>query len=65
MNRRNFIEKSGRGILLGGLAIISGVLVARRQVTRDTKCSTNFQCNNCGKLSRCQLPEAETERKDG
>ena len=65
MNRRNFIEKTGRGILLGGLAIISGVLVARRQVTRDTQCSANFQCKYCGKLTRCQLPEAETERKDG
>ncbi len=65
MNRRNFIEKTGRGILLGGLAIVSGVLVSRRQVSRDTQCSANFQCKNCGKLSRCQLPEAETERKDG
>jgi hypothetical protein len=65
MNRRNFIEKSGRGILLGGLAIVSGVLVARRQVRRDTQCSANFQCKSCGKLTRCQLPEAETERTDG
>jgi len=65
MNRRNFIEKTGRGLLLGGLAIMSGVLVARRQVSRDTKCSANFQCRNCGKLSDCQLPEAEIERKDG
>jgi hypothetical protein len=65
MNRRNFIETTGRGILLGGLAIVSGVLVSRRQVSRDTQCSAYFQCKNCGRLSRCQLPEAETERKDG
>ena len=65
MNRKIFIEKAGRGILLVGLAIVSGVLVSRRQVTRDTQCSANFQCLNCGKLSRCQLPEAETERNDG
>ncbi len=65
MNRRNFIEKSGRGILLGALAIVSGVLVSRRQVSLDTKCTANFQCRNCGKLSNCQLPEAEIEREDG
>ena len=64
MNRRNFIEKTGRGVLLGGLAIVSGVLVSRRQVSLDTQCSANFQCKNCGKLSKCQLSEAETERKD-
>lgn len=65
MKRRDFIERTGRGILLGGLAIASGVLVARRQVSRDTGCTANFQCRNCGKLSGCQLPEAETERTDG
>ncbi len=65
MNRKKFIELSGRGALLGGLAIISGVLVSRRQVSLDTKCSANFQCRKCGKLSKCQLPEAETERNDG
>jgi len=65
MNRRNFIEKSGRGILLGGIAIVSGVLVSRRQVSLDPNCSADFQCKNCGKLSKCQLPEAENERRDG
>jgi hypothetical protein len=65
MKRRQFIEKTGRGLLLGGLAAITGVLVTRRQVSLDTQCSANFQCRNCGKLSRCQLPEAEMERTDG
>ena len=65
MNRRNFIEKTGRGILLGGLAMVTGVLVSRRQVIRDTQCSANFQCKNCRKLSNCQLAEAEMERNNG
>jgi hypothetical protein len=65
MNRRNFIDKAGRGLLLGGLAVVSGVLIARRQVSRDTQCSVDSQCKNCGKLSKCQLPEAEIQRKDG
>lgn len=65
MNRRFFIEKTGRTFLLVGLALVSGVLVARRQVSRDTSCSANFQCRNCRKLSSCSLPEAEIERQDG
>ena len=65
MNRRNFIELTGRGILLGGLAMMTGVLVSRRQVARETSCTANFQCRSCGKLSSCQLAEAEMERKDG
>ena len=65
MNRRNFIDKAGRGILLGGLVIVSGILVSRKQVVRENQCSANFQCKSCGKISKCQLPEAETERQDG
>ena len=65
MNRRNFIEKTGRGILLGGLAIVSGVLVSRRQVVKKNQCTEKFMCKNCGKLSKCQLPEAEMERNEG
>ena len=65
MNRRNFIDKTGRTILLVGIAMLSGVLVARKQVVKDRQCSANFQCSKCGKLSKCRLPEAETERQDG
>ncbi len=65
MNRRNFIDKTGRGFLLGAIALLSGVLVVRRQVVQDASCTANFQCKNCGKLSDCQLSEAETERTDG
>jgi len=65
MNRKKFFDLSGRYLLLGGLAIISGLLVSRRQVSLDTKCSANFQCRSCEKLSKCQLPEAESERNDG
>ena len=47
------------------LMVSSGVLVSRKQVVRENQCSANFQCKRCGKLSKCQLPEAETERQDG
>ena len=62
MNRRFFIERTGRTFLLGGLVLLSGLLVARRQVTHAAACSANFQCGSCRKLSSCSLPEAEIER---
>jgi len=65
MNRRNFIDKSGRTFLLGALAIVSGVLVSRRQVVRGNTCTEDFMCRSCRKLSDCRLPEAETERNHG
>lgn len=60
-----FIDRTSRTVLLGGLALLSGVLIARRQVSRDAGCLENFQCKNCRKLSSCSLPEAETERQNG
>lgn len=65
MNRRYFIDKAGRTFLLGGLALVSGVLIARRQVKRDAACTVNYQCRSCRKLSSCSLPEADKERQDG
>jgi hypothetical protein len=65
MKRRNFIDQTGRAFLLGGLAVLAGLLVSRRQVVKDTGCIADFQCRNCRILTDCQLPEAETERRDG
>jgi hypothetical protein len=65
MNRRSFIDRTGRVFLLGGLATITGMLVSRRQVVKETSCIADFQCRNCRRLSDCLLPEAEIERQDG
>jgi len=63
MNRRNFIRGIARGGLLGGLLLVPGIFIYRRQVTGDGECSGNFHCSRCGKLSRCTLPEALKERE--
>lgn len=65
MNRRNFVVKAGRGILLGGLAAVTGVLISRQQVSRYSECTADFQCKRCNRLSKCALPEAEIERSNG
>jgi hypothetical protein len=59
------MENTGRTVLLAGLALVGGILIARRQVSPDARCTVNYQCRNCGKLSTCALPEAETERHHG
>jgi hypothetical protein len=46
MKRRNFLDQAGRVILLGGIAAITGLLVSRRQVVRETSCIADFQCRN-------------------
>ncbi len=65
MDRRDFVNKFARGGALGALAIMSGVLVSRRQVTLQTECSDNAQCRACNKLKRCELPEAKIAREYG
>lgn len=65
MNRRKFIDRTGRSLMLGGLAFLGGVLITRRQLSSGDRCPENFQCKNCRKLSRCSIPEAEIERQNG
>lgn len=65
MKRRDFVASAGRISLLGALALVSGVLLSRRQVKLSTDCSSEFRCKTCNKLKDCKLPEAETERSNG
>jgi hypothetical protein len=65
MNRREYIHQVARGGLLGALAVFSGILIYRKQVIYEGKCTQRFQCRSCTKLNRCQLPEAELNRGYG
>jgi hypothetical protein len=58
--RRAFIKKAGRGIMLAGLAGLSGYLLFREQSAEA--CTLDFVCGNCGKHKTCQLPEAQDYR---
>ena len=49
-------------MLLGGIAVASGSLVMNNKVTAS--CSVSPTCGNCGKFSKCELPQAK-EVKDG
>jgi len=62
MDRKTFIYRLIRGGLLASLALVAGILFARKQVTSVRECGPDFPCRGCSKLKRCRLPEAEMER---
>lgn len=65
MDRRAYLNRFVRGGALGALAVMSGILISRRQVSLLTDCSDHTQCNACSKLKRCELPEAVITRDHG
>ena len=62
MNRKEFIKTGGRLLMLGGISASAGYLILNNKVTAS--CSVSPTCNNCGKYSKCELPQAK-EEKDG
>ncbi|HZH74175.1 MAG TPA: hypothetical protein VFD91_16890 [Mariniphaga sp.] len=62
MNRKEFIRSGGRVLILGGMALSTGYLFARKKV--DLTCSSSSACKECSELSACKLPKAK-ELKDG
>jgi len=65
MDRRKFIGGMARGGIVALLAAFTGVLVTRHQVKPVEACLDNFQCRNCLKISRCNLPEAIKSKEHG
>jgi hypothetical protein len=62
MDRKAFIHLLVRGGLLSGLALVTGTLLSRRQVSLSRECDTGLPCRSCRKFERCSLPKAEKER---
>ena len=61
MDRRAFIRKAGRGIVLGGIIAGSGYLLLKPG--SEEKCNFDFICANCKQLKTCSLPEADDFKK--
>ena len=59
MNRKNFFKTAGRLILLGGITASAGYLVLNNKVTAN--CAVSPTCKNCGKFSKCELPQAKEQ----
>lgn len=62
MNRKEFFKTSGRLFLLGGITASAGYLLVNKKVTAS--CSVSPSCENCGKFSKCEDPQAK-EVKNG
>jgi hypothetical protein len=62
MDRKTFIGRVARLGILGGMALLSGILIARRQVGTGRECGLDEPCSHCPKLKSCTLPEAANER---
>jgi hypothetical protein len=57
MDRRDFISRVLRNLILTGLLFISGFLLFRKE-SRES-CDFDFVCKNCKKMPSCSLPEAK------
>lgn len=62
MNRKEFIKTTGRILILGGITASTGYLVLNKKV--KAICSVSPTCENCTKLQKCELPQAD-EAKAG
>jgi len=65
MDRITFINRFIRFSLLGGLVLLTGFLVARRNVKALDSCSINPYCSKCSDLAVCSKPEAIKQRNNG
>jgi hypothetical protein len=53
-SRRDWLRTAARGTALVGLGALSGWLLLRQ----NQPCRLSIECRQCGRLSRCGLPEA-------
>ena len=60
-NRREFITKSVRWLLLGGL--LAGMAALLRRPHSHAPCAAPAACQSCGRLPSCSEPQAEQIRE--
>jgi len=65
MNRRDVIRQTGRLAILSGIGLLSLFLTTHQKVVTPENCSVSPFCGNCGKFSKCDLPQANKERGHG
>ncbi|HKK61826.1 MAG TPA: hypothetical protein VJ951_04650 [Bacteroidales bacterium] len=65
MQRNEFIKTAGRATILSVIAAFVGIMALKGKLTRETGCAANANCNGCGSLKSCSLPNALKERSNG
>jgi len=61
MKRKDFLKTAGRLLILGGITSSAGYLLVNKKVSAT--CSVSPTCENCGKFTKCELPQAEEEKR--
>ena len=62
MDRRDFIKKISRNLVLGGVLATSSYLLLKQDTGEE--CNFDFICKNCRQLKQCSLPEADDFKKN-
>lgn len=60
MERKEFIRTSGRWLIFGVLAVVTGGLILKKKISvNKSACSiSEGPCRECAVLATCTLPEA-------
>lgn len=61
MNRKEFFQQGGRWVILSVMGIMTAFLAVNNKIVKAEDCIISEQCKNCGKLSKCELPQAKKE----
>ena len=56
MDRRNFIKKMGRNVIVGGVVIGGSYLLFKPET--GVACNFEFICKDCRQLKSCTIDEA-------
>jgi len=65
MKRRDFIYAFFRVSLLVSMAVLVGFFAAGKKIGLNEECIERSQCRTCGKLNRCDFPEAKKIKQNG
>jgi len=61
MNRKEFFQQGGRLVILTAMGIMTTFLAVNNKIVKAEDCTISEQCKNCGKFSKCELPQAKRE----
>jgi hypothetical protein len=58
MDRKRFIQNTGRWTILTFIAVLVFFLARYRRISPGYSCAENEFCRNCSKFGACSLPQA-------
>lgn len=57
MERREFLMKLGKSLLLISAVAVAGRILSESEVPDGAACSDDTSCSNCSKSANCGLPK--------